>query len=280
MKFELTSFQILTPGLYTGDPIKIAFNYRVTCSGWTCYAGWMTKVLAHLDGQTVAGGTAELDRHNGVEGGHDGATLVFTGLMPNHDLSGELAFEWKAGGPFWGPGHGLEFARMPLVIVNLDDITPDVCVVDADCPTGYRCENGKCVKIGGCAVDADCPAGHRCVNGVCIPAVTCIDGETQCRGDDLYICQSNKWKLYEEDSPQCGYEPPPYCTEGEVTCVGTSLYKCRGGRFVLEEPNSIYCGYVPPTPSPPGEWLEKYKWVIIGVSVAVVIGAIVFIRRK
>ncbi len=288
MKLELTEFQVLTPGLYTGDPLKISFNYRVTCTGWQCNLGWMTKVLGKLNGQTISGGTAEIDRHIGEEGGDDGTTLEFTGLMPNHDLSGEFIFEWKhltgtSGVPgIWGPGHGVEFARRHVSIANLGGLV--ACRTDEDCPSGYQCVGGQCVKIGGCRIDTDCPKNYRCVNGVCIPAVTCVDGETQCRGDDLYICQSNQWTLYEKDSPQCGYEPPPYCIEGETKCFGTDLYRCQDGQYVLHQRDAAECGYIPPPPDGNGgvePWIEKYKWVIIGVSVAVVIGAVIFtIKRK
>ena len=258
MDIKLASFQVLTPGLYTGDPLKISFNYRVTCDGWQCYLGWMTKILGSLDGQTIKGGSAELDRHYATEGGHDGATLEWTGLMPDHDISTTLIFEYKpmTGPPIWGVGHGIEFARRNITIANLSDLTPIACKIDSDCPSGYRC-----------------------VNGACIPAVSCVDGELQCRGDDRYICQSNEWILYEKDSPACGYEPPPYCSEGETKCIDKDLYRCIGGKYVLYERDSAECGYIPPSP-PVDDWLEKYKWWIIGISAAVIIAAAIFIRRS
>ncbi len=47
------------------------------------------------------------------------------------------------------------------------------CIVDSDCPSGYRCSNGVCVPVTPptpqCTRDSDCPSGYRCSNGVCVP---------------------------------------------------------------------------------------------------------------
>ncbi len=43
------------------------------------------------------------------------------------------------------------------------------CNVDADCPEGYACISGRCVKIPSqCSVDQDCPDNYQCIGGICI----------------------------------------------------------------------------------------------------------------
>lgn len=42
------------------------------------------------------------------------------------------------------------------------------CKTDANCPTGYRCSNGKCVPSTVCTTNADCPPGHHCATNVCV----------------------------------------------------------------------------------------------------------------
>lgn len=43
------------------------------------------------------------------------------------------------------------------------------CSVDADCPTGYICQDGVCVQAPPqCTVDADCAEGYVCQGGVCV----------------------------------------------------------------------------------------------------------------
>jgi Cys-rich repeat protein len=54
---------------------------------------------------------------------------------------------------------------------DLDDIHDDIstkCRSNSECPSGFICKNGDCVKKPGCTADADCPAGHECRNGDCI----------------------------------------------------------------------------------------------------------------
>jgi Cys-rich repeat protein len=48
--------------------------------------------------------------------------------------------------------------------------TPQSCVSNADCPSGYICENGECVKqsVQGCSSNADCASGQVCENGACV----------------------------------------------------------------------------------------------------------------
>jgi len=41
-----------------------------------------------------------------------------------------------------------------------------------------------------------------------VEAAPCTEGETDCRGVDLYQCIGGEWMLVEEDSLECGYVPP------------------------------------------------------------------------
>jgi Cys-rich repeat protein len=49
-----------------------------------------------------------------------------------------------------------------------DSCTTTICDDDGDCPTGYICKAGKCIKKGGCTKDSECPAGKVCKNGNCV----------------------------------------------------------------------------------------------------------------
>jgi len=218
MSFEFVddAFQLLTPGLYTGDPLEIRINYQIRCSGVLCFTGWMTRIEGKIGGFPISNPPDRIEY--GRYGGGENVLLKAPGKMSDKDIGAELTFCAQIGlSPL---GARIPIATKKILIPNLSEIVPLACVIDADCPSGYRC-----------------------VGGVCIPAVTCIEGETQCRGTDLYICKNGKFELYEENSKKCGYTPP-------------------------DEEEKIV------------NWIEKYKWVIIGASVAVIIGVIVFIVAR
>lgn len=99
-----------------------------------------------------------------------------------------------------------------------------LCVVNADCPTGQVCVSGTCVDhepcsagthwdeskkacvVDTCAVNTDCPVGQVCQSGICVDHAVCPIGthwdETQkaCVADipctidadcpEGYVCQS------------------------------------------------------------------------------------------
>lgn len=197
---RLTDFQLLTPGLYTGDKIRIRVNYRVECEGWVCYLGWSTRIEGKLNGQTLR---PEVDSHIGGFGGKDNVGLEFTGLMPHGDLEGEIIF---LGMTTWPPPK--EIARRKITIVNLDDLPP----------------NGD---------DEE-------------PPIVCTEGTVRCRAEthDSEICRSNKWILHKRNVVACGYIPPP----------------------------------TPPFPST--DWFERYKWWILGISIAILVATILLVRGK
>lgn len=59
------------------------------------------------------------------------------------------------------------------------------------------------------------------------PAPVCKPGETECRGLDFYVCNSQgQWKLSEKDSPYC-LEPPPPSQVDMIFKVSTWIGKWR-----------------------------------------------------
>lgn len=204
MEIELTAFQLLTPGLYTGDKIQVRINYRYECSGILCYTGWQTWIKGKLNGQTMS---LKHDIHNGAYGGKDNQLLTFSGLMPNKELEGELIF---TAATFASP-IVKEIATKSIKIPNLDGMPP---------------------------------------NGDEEPPVVCTEGVVRCKTGtvDSEICRSNKWVLHKRDVVACGFVPP--------------------------EPPT------PPTPEEIKEWLEKYKWWILGISLVVTAAVVLLLRRR
>jgi hypothetical protein len=47
------------------------------------------------------------------------------------------------------------------------------CLQDSECQGGFRCDDLRCVPIGGssieCVGDADCRGGFRCASNRCVP---------------------------------------------------------------------------------------------------------------
>lgn len=82
-------------------------------------------------------------------------------------------------------------------------------------------------------------------------------GEFSCKGTTRVRCTDGQWLIYKENSPECGYVPPPKrCTDppgahGSYDCDGTTRIKCNDGRWETYERNSKECGYVAPPPPPP-----------------------------
>lgn len=201
-RFELTEYQLLTPGLYSGDDIKITINYRVECNSFWRYLPWGVKIVGKLDGQTASVAKSDI----GVYGGMDNMPLVFTGKMPRvKTIQGELAFigilnAISGIAPF-------EFARKKIVIPNLDDVTPpDGDGVPVVCTKGQE----KCVG----------PDRWVCLNNQWVikeynspecgftPPPICTEGEETCSGHNLLACVGGQWVVKETNSAICGYVPP------------------------------------------------------------------------
>jgi peptidoglycan-associated lipoprotein len=64
------------------------------------------------------------------------------------------------------------------------------CGADADCKTGFVCQDSKCTPKPQCAADMDCAAGQACETGRCVtrPAGTC-GSDRDCAGG---TCQAGK----------------------------------------------------------------------------------------
>jgi len=169
MSFELTSFQLLTPGLYSGDPIKIRINFRVTASGFWRYSGWVTIIEGELNGQRAFYSLSSIGNH----GGRDNVELEFTGLMPvRQHLSGRLIFRgFYNFDPLKKP-LGTEFAQRAIQVANLDD-----------------------------AVEPPPPDPS--------PPVVCSEGQTRCKDYHLERCVNNRWVIEKYWADECGWTPTP-----------------------------------------------------------------------
>jgi len=245
MSWELTDFQLLTAGLYSGDAIKVRINFRVMCSGIFCYAGWGTTIDGSLDGQTAH----YFLLSNGAYGGRDTVELAFTGKMPaGRPLKGKLVFKGNQGGfpTMW------QFAEKELLIPNLDTVAPPggTQPLPAICTEGQT----KCVGFD----QYVCRRGSWVVNeynaSACgyTVAPICREGETRCVGTTLQKCVNNSWKTEKQDAAECGYlaPTPPI---------------------------------VPPSTMPgEGGWFERNKTTIIIISVAVLAIALIalLVKRK
>ena len=85
------------------------------------------------------------------------------------------------------------------------------------------------------------------------------NGSYACHGTTRIRCDSGTWVTVENNSPQCGYVPPPpppqncsnpYGTPGSYACQGTTRVQCNNGVWTPVEYNSSQCGYTPPPPPP------------------------------
>lgn len=75
---------------------------------------------------------------------------------------------------------------------------PDVteCSVDADCPDGQVCFNGRCIETTLCSIDGDCPEGQVCVNGVCIDENDPVLAESVQVVPDRETCPEGEFIVY------------------------------------------------------------------------------------
>ena len=81
----------------------------------------------------------------------------------------------------------------------------EACISDDDCPTGYSCENGVCVKTP-CTCNDECPEGYECVDPITTSDV--VEPDTQ---------------------PRCEKIVTPECTEDSHCPDG---YECIDGQCV------------------------------------------------
>src|SRR5699024_6953501 len=81
------------------------------------------------------------------------------------------------------------------------------CSPTAACPSGERCENGRCVSNEICADDADCGGGAYCERGQC--QLGCTDNN-DCAGE----------RVCGEDNRCTNPDEPP--TSGPVECTASA----------------------------------------------------------
>ena len=253
-RFELTTFQLRTPGLYTGDPLTIEINWEVECTGFLCNTGWGTQIIGNADGHSLK--RAIIVSSVGSWGGKI-SKLEFHGTMPPHDAQVHLEMYNVATLEL----HNREKIVRDFILPNLDDFPPDP---DPDDPDPGYCTEGE----------------TRCAHTLPIAERGGADPS------DLMVCSNAKWVLKEKNVLECGYAPPE-CVEGTTRCVGTTLQRCVNERWKIVKTNALECGYAPPTPpddgdlppTPPDDKVKKfwdeYKWWIIGglaiIAVAVLI---------
>lgn len=115
---------------------------------------------------------SQLPGLEGVEGVTD--FRLIEDVVGNYRMLGEVdsEFEIDASGRVlvWSvtqttvnDGTGVGGPRPPRVPV------PSRCSDNDDCPTGFRCVDGKCVAS--CSTNSDCPTNYRCQDNECVPIV-------------------------------------------------------------------------------------------------------------
>lgn len=250
--FKLSSFQLLTAGLYSGDDVKVSINYLVECVKPYINPLWRVKTEVILDGQRGY----RLDDLSGRWGGKDGFVITVTGKMPSgKPLRGKVLFHAAYWVGILPPIKLFTFAERAITISNLDDVTPPP--VDGELPavctegqtkcegfTKYVCRNGHWLLLE--ENSRDC--------GYQAPSL-CTEGEEVCRGYDLLVCSGGQYVVKEKNSPRCGYVPPGG-GDGDVVPVD-------GGRGGVEG------------------WFERHKTpIIIGSAIVLAITITILVLRS
>lgn len=111
--FKLTTFQVLTSGFRTGDPVRVTINFTVVASSTWRFTGWQTEIHGKLNGHSC---WYALNSY-GDGGGRDGVILQFNGTVPNTPfLEGDFVFKGRyLNKPFDTP---TEFAKKHVKIPN------------------------------------------------------------------------------------------------------------------------------------------------------------------
>lgn len=103
------------------------------------------------------------------------------------------------------------------------------CTIDNDCPTGYVCDNGKCVE--GCNNVSDCPDGYICVNNKCTPDTDC-DSNSDCPPGSPYCYNGTCVQCTSDTHCPTGYKClSNRCTITDIPCTGNQLqnFSCHSG---------------------------------------------------
>lgn len=135
-----------------GSPLDISIDFNAyNDSLYYQVRGWETKVTTTLDSLR----DSDVQEHYGRDGSRTGQTLHL-GTMPDRDLIGKVVLEGrplKIPAAPWDTLDSVSFSiqstardREPVPPPPPPEPPPEVCSTDADCPEGYECRNGKCVK--------------------------------------------------------------------------------------------------------------------------------------
>lgn len=239
-RFELTTFQLRTPGLYTGDPLTIEINWEVECTGFLCNTGWGTQIIGNADGHSLK--KAIIVSSIGSWGGKI-SKLEFYGTMPPRDAQVHLEIRNVATLEL----HKQELITRDFTLPNLDDFPPPEDGIEPGfCTEGEtRCQGNDLMVCSNSKWIVKEKNSYAC--GYVPPE--CFEGTTRCVGTTLQRCVDGRWKTTKTNALECGYVPPTPPDDGDL----------------------------PPTP--PDDKVEKfwdeYKWWIIGglaiIAVAVLI---------
>jgi len=241
-RFDLAHWQINTPGLYTGDPLKIDIGWVVNCSGVLCFGGWWTLI----DATTNSGQRST--RVKNLSSGRwsdtlDIAHLVFGGTMPSHDIEVTVKFTCYI----------VNIAPQEIVVSfnfpNLDDVSPEPPPDDGE--PGY-CTEGQTKCVGEdlmvCSNSKWIVKEKNAFECGYVPP-ECFDGTTRCVGTTLQRCVGERWKTTKTNAVECGYVPPPPPDDGDL----------------------------PPEDEIKTFW-DEYKWWIIGGLAIIAVAAVVITK--
>lgn len=138
------------------EPVDLSIDFKAYVETiWEQTRGWDTRLTATLNGLS----DSDLQYHIGREGQRTSETLNL-GAMPNKSVSGTIVLEGRGKNLFLLPTEWKELDRKRLTInlapAELPPVSPPpeptpepipaTCQIDADCPKGYKCKDGKCVK--------------------------------------------------------------------------------------------------------------------------------------
>jgi len=140
-----------------GAEISLVVGYNVKTSSLTeAINGWWAESEVKLDGLS---GKAKSGMLTGY-GSHQLSNQANLGVMPNRTLYGTVTVTCYKGG-FSGYSEVVTTKNITVTPSALPPVpptpsptptptpTPSTCSIDSDCPTGYVCVNGECVKKEG-----------------------------------------------------------------------------------------------------------------------------------
>jgi len=149
-------------------------------------------------------------------------------LCPGLEASQVGVGECKAGKKVCAGAAGVVCSGCVLPQAELCDLKDNNCdgIVDtnAQCPTGFGCQSGKCVLLCGVG-EFPCAAGYKCESGICIPqrcaGVSCAAGQKcdEATGSCVALCYG----------VTCA--SPAVCQEGE--CVDCRQLGCPSDRVCI-----------------------------------------------